>query len=149
MKRPTPMPTLETGPFWDAARQGELRLPRCRRCATIYYPPPPRCPRCLDSELQWELMSGQARILSWTKVHLDTVPGVTPPFTIAEAELVEQPGLVLVAHVASSEDLSAGLIVAIGFTEFDGEASFPELTVAGDQRRAGSAPGARAIAERR
>jgi uncharacterized protein len=134
MKRAVPMPTAETQPFWGAARQHELRLPRCCRCGKLHYPPPPRCPQCLDSELRWELLSGEARLLSWTRVHLDTVAGVAPPFTIAEAELIEQPGLVVVAHIVPGEELSTGMCLDVAFADADEMIAFPEFRVAGPRQ---------------
>lgn len=135
MKRPVPMPTVETRPFWQAARRGELRLPRCRACGKLHYPPPPRCPLCLASELQWELLSGRARLLSWTVGHLDTIPSVATPFTIAEAELVEQEGLIVVALMATSGALSHGMLLDISFVPPDeGDFAYPAFRLAHDQQ---------------
>jgi uncharacterized OB-fold protein len=132
------MPTSETRPFWDAARRGELCLPRCSRCAQLLYPPPPRCPSCLDSVLQWERLSGWARLLSWTRIHLETIPGVPPPFIVAEAEPVEQPGLVLVAHAVGIDEPAAGLVVEITFTTADDGTAFPEFRPARNAGQPGS-----------
>jgi uncharacterized protein len=125
--RPVPMPTAEALPFWEAARRHELCLPRCSHCLTWFYPPPPRCPRCLREHLTWTRLSGRACLNSWTTVHADLLPGVPPPFVIAEGELAEQPGLILVAHLVGTpaSQLQAGMALQISFADA-GRVAFPQ-----------------------
>jgi len=115
--RPLPVPSAETRPFWTAASKRELCLPRCRSCQNLSYPPPPRCPVCLRDDFAWESLSGQGRLKSWTTIHIDVLPGVEPPFIIGEVELVEQPGLIMVAHIAGTpaQMLQANAAVTISF----------------------------------
>jgi uncharacterized protein len=129
--RPVPVANAYTRPFWEGARSGELRLPRCSACRQLFYPPPPRCPRCLASALEWVRLSGRGRIAAWTTVHLATVPGVTPPFTVGEVELEEQAGLIVVALLAPPTDTAAiGCPVAIAFTEKDAAGiRYPEFRI--------------------
>lgn len=128
MVRPEPVPSRETAPFWDAAKDGRLRLPKCETCNSFYYPPLPRCPTCHRAEMDWQDLSGKATILSWTRVHLPTIPGVKPPFTLAEISLVEQPGVTIVALVqeALAPNLITGMYVQIVFAE-DGNYTFAEI----------------------
>jgi uncharacterized OB-fold protein len=67
--------------------------------------------------LKWKKLSGRCHIRSWTTVHLPSVPGVKPPFTICEAEPVEQAGIVLIAHLVgiSETELAIGREMQIGF----------------------------------
>jgi uncharacterized protein len=68
-------------------------------------------------DFTWEKLSGQGRLKSWTTIHIDILPGVEPPFTIGEVELVEQLGLIMVAHIvgAPAEMLQANAAVTISF----------------------------------
>jgi uncharacterized OB-fold protein len=119
--RPVPVATAETRPFWEAAKRQELSLPRCPRCALLHYPPPPRCPKCLGIELRWERLSGRGRLKAWTTVAIDLLPGVKPPYVIAEVELAEQPDLVMVAHVTGGPlrvDAEVDTAFAEGYPEF-------------------------------
>lgn len=126
MARPKPVTTAETEPFWHAARQGVLRLPQCNVCGQLSYPPAPRCRSCRSEALSWKQVSGRARLLSWTRVELPTIPGVQPPFTIAEIELAEQAGLIMTVLVrpALTDRLQAGMTIQVAFDP-DGDWSFP------------------------
>ena len=84
-------------------------------------------------DLAWEKLSGAGRLKSWTTIHIDVLPGVEPPFTIAEVELIEQPGLIMVAHIvgAPAETLTTDVAVKISFTasESDKSVALPEFRV--------------------
>lgn len=109
-----PLPTVETLPFWQSLRQGRLSLPRCVGCGELLCPPPPRCPRCLSDRLAWETLSGRGVLQGWTTVH-SALSGLRPPFTVAEVELAEQAGLVMVANLTEAPpvNLKAGARVTM------------------------------------
>jgi uncharacterized OB-fold protein len=71
------------------------------------------------------------RLKSWTTIHIDVLPGVKPPFTIAEVELIEQPGLIMVAHIVGTpaEQLKTDAAVKISFalSNTDKSVAFPEF----------------------
>ncbi len=137
-QRPIPVPTAETRAFWTGAAGNELWLPRCRSCGVLSYPPPPRCPRCLVDEFTWEKLSGTGRLKSWTTIHIDVLPGVEPPFVIAEVELTDQPDLIMVAHMvgAPAERLKRDAAVNVSFVPSgtDKNVALPEFRL-----RAGTA----------
>ena len=62
-------------PFWDAAAEGRLELPRCAECKRFRWPPGPFCPHCLSQRTEW-LASGPARLYSFTILPDRTVPGL-------------------------------------------------------------------------
>ena len=131
-RRPVPVSTADTRPFWTAAAAAELRLPRCARCAVLFYPPPPRCPRCGTKQLAWTKLSGRGRIIGLTAVHLPTIPGMAPPFTVVEVELEEQAGLIVSAVMVADEPVLpvVGDLVAIEFTPPDANAiAYPQVRV--------------------
>ena len=61
-------------PYWEAARNRELRFPRCSGCGTWRFPPGPMCPRCHSLEHEWALASGRGRLLSWVVIHPPVLP---------------------------------------------------------------------------
>lgn len=131
-RRPIPVPTDYTRLFWIAALAGELRLPRCPRCDLLFYPPPPRCPRCLGHQLAWMKLSGRGRIAGLTTVHLPTIPGVVPPFAMVEVELDEQSGLVITALLVpdSVDAPTIGDAVTIDFTQPDArKVAYPQFRI--------------------
>lgn len=94
MSGPIPVPTPETIPFWDAALQGRLVLPRCSPCASFFFYPRPFCPVCGSDEIEWVEVSGRARLTSYIINHRPLPPhepGV--PQVIALVTLEEGPRL--------------------------------------------------------
>jgi uncharacterized OB-fold protein len=118
-RRPMPIPDRSSQAFWDAAACHLLVVPRCEDCAKLLFPPSPRCPACAGDRLTWIELSGRVRLRSWTRMHLDVLPGMSPPFLVAEADLVEQPGTTLVALVEGLEpaELRTGMPLAVAFTD--------------------------------
>jgi uncharacterized protein len=90
--KPTPHPTPETRPFWDATAVGELHLQRCRSCDVHYFPPRPFCPHCDGDDVVWERTSGRGRLHTYMINHRPP-PGWRDeaPYVIAIVELEEGP----------------------------------------------------------
>lgn len=85
-----PTPTPETAPYWEGARAGELRIQRCRDCASAYFYPRPYCPRCGSAEVEWFAASGRATLASYI-ISERAAPGFEAPYVIAIVELAEGP----------------------------------------------------------
>jgi len=124
--RPVPKMTLETSPFWDRARENALSLPRCLQCERLHFPPLHRCPFCSGQELAWTTLSGRGKLKSWTIVYLPTIPGLAPPRTIGEVELLEQSGLTI-ALLADIERgaLAIDLEVQVAFSHDENGTAYP------------------------
>ena len=90
--RPLPAPTPETQHFWDGTAEGELRLQRCRSCATTYFPPQPFCPACSSGDVAIVRASGRGSLHSYVISSLGA-PGFDPPYVIAVVQLDEGPRL--------------------------------------------------------
>jgi hypothetical protein len=60
-----PVATPDTLPFWDAAREGRLRIQRCRDCERFFFYPRRFCRYCASSDVEWQDVSGNARLLSY------------------------------------------------------------------------------------
>ena len=52
-RRPLPIPTAFTEPFWEGTRIGELRVQRCNACGHWRWTPQIACPRCLSEDAEW------------------------------------------------------------------------------------------------
>lgn len=127
MGRAIPIPSADTRPFWDGAARGELRLPQCEKCDTLLYPPPPRCPRCLNKHLRWERLSGKGTLWSWTEIFVNAIPELAPPIAICEIALAEQHDLLVLAscNVPELARLSIGSSVQIYFADEGNGAHIP------------------------
>jgi uncharacterized OB-fold protein len=89
-----PKPTPETQPYWDAARDGELRIQRCTACGEHYFYPRPFCPRDGSAAVEWVKVSGRATLHSYVISHRPA-PGFEDevPYAIALVQLAEGPRL--------------------------------------------------------
>jgi uncharacterized OB-fold protein len=80
-----------TAPFWDGARAGELRMPRCRACGRVVWYPRPICPSCGGWDLEWVPLSGLGTIHSQVVVRVPVSPGLEPPYVVALVDIDEGP----------------------------------------------------------
>ena len=90
--RPLPVPTPETKHFWDGTALAELRLQRCRRCGSTYFPPQPFCPHCASDDVDVVRSSGRGSLYGYVISHL-AAPGFEAPYVIGVVELDEGPRL--------------------------------------------------------
>jgi uncharacterized OB-fold protein len=91
-----PTPTLPaitslTRPFWGAAAEGRLLLPRCNACGQHFFRPEVACTHCFATDWQWVEASGRGTLYSHSVVHRAPAPGFAVPFVLAVVELEEGP----------------------------------------------------------
>ena len=126
--KPLPVPVNPelTAPFWDAAKRGELVLPHCRTCSTVFFYPRELCPECLSSDLDWVTASGRGRVYSYTIVHQPAHPTfrADSPYVYAIVQLDE--GVRMVSNVVDCphDELAINMPVAAVF-----DAVTPETTL--------------------
>jgi len=53
-------------PFWQALREGEIRLQRCNACGDYVFYPRVICPGCSSRDLEWRPVSGRAKLYTYT-----------------------------------------------------------------------------------
>src|SRR5579871_2981660 len=97
-KRPVPVPTPLTQPFWDAAKEGKLAIQRCTQCGRYFHPPTTICLNCHSLALEFAPVSGSGKIAARTIMHDPRIQGFgenVVPFAVIAVELDEQPGLLL------------------------------------------------------
>jgi uncharacterized OB-fold protein len=85
-------------PFWDAAAERTLLMPRCGDCGTFRWPAGPFCPNCRSQAVEWTA-PGRGRIYSFTVLPVrgaqpDAAPQVRIP---ALVEFDDAPGVRLVS----------------------------------------------------
>jgi uncharacterized OB-fold protein len=87
-----PTRTADDDPFWAAAAEGRLVLPRCRACSTYIWYPRATCPRCHATDAEWVPGSGRATVYSYTVNTRAFGPWADrTPYVIAYVELEEGP----------------------------------------------------------
>jgi uncharacterized OB-fold protein len=84
-------PNVWTQPFWDAAAQHRLVVPRCTACGTFRFPPGPFCWRCRAQDVEWVQHDGNGTVYSFTVVRHGVIPEVREVLPVVAA-VVELPG---------------------------------------------------------
>ena len=111
-----------TAPFWRAAAEGRLALPRCPVCARWQWYPVEGLACHPDQEMEWVDVAGDGRVWTFTVVERAFLPsGGDPPFTVALIELDDAPGPLLVTTLVGPgrENPSIGERVRLSPTPCD------------------------------
>jgi len=126
---PRPAPALEahTEAFWRACRAGRLEFTRCVPCAWLIHPSRPICPRCRGRSLDVAVVSGRARLHSYTVNHQAWFPGQPVPYVIGLVELVEQDGLRLTTNIVNCplDRLAIGMPLRVCFETVTDDVALP------------------------
>ena len=96
-------------PFWKAASEGVLLVPRCHSCGRAHWYPRPFCPFCHSDHVEWERASGQDVVVSFTAVLRES-----PLTIVAYVRLLEGPVLLtnLIDCELSAQRIDARVVVA-------------------------------------
>ena len=87
-----PEPGPDGAPFWQAAAEGRLVLPRCQACGTYIWYPRTFCPACRSIGVDWVPASGRGTVYSFTVAQRGNGPWAgRAPYVIAYVELDEGP----------------------------------------------------------
>lgn len=109
-------------PYWEAARNGEFRLPRCARCEAFNWYPKDVCKSCGGAQFNWVRLSGRGRLFSWAVVRRALHPplAVFEPYVSALVELEEDAAVRVVTRLLDAEDaaLEIGQPVRVRFEDF-------------------------------
>jgi uncharacterized protein len=122
--RPRPVPTRDGLAFWRGLAAHDFTLPFCPECQAFFYPPQPRCARCLTGDIQWRSCTGLGTLRSWAVVRHPFTPGIPLPYVVAEIELDVQPGLVIDSTLTSPQDQSLQLGMPVTVTFIDDPRGF-------------------------
>jgi uncharacterized OB-fold protein/acyl dehydratase len=132
IRRIVPIPDDTSAPFWDAARRGELRIQRCCGCRRYQHPPVGLCPDCLSSDLVFEVVSGNGRLVAFTITHDARHPAYTAmqPYVVASVRLDEQDDLVLPTNLPGVplESIAPEMRVRVVFEDVGGGHVLPQFT---------------------
>ena len=125
--RPLPSPNALTEPYWQAAHQRELKLPRCESCTKFHFYPRSACPHCGSTALAWQAVSGKGEVYSYTVVHRAPSQGFAEqvPYVVALVALDEGPHLMTRLIQVQAEAVYIGLRVQVEFEKQDDETTLP------------------------
>jgi uncharacterized protein len=82
-------PDVFTAPFWEAAAEHRLVVPRCTRCGTFRLPPSAFCWSCQAQVVEWIEQPGRGAVYSFTIVWHPLLPDLADsvPYVPAVVEL--------------------------------------------------------------
>lgn len=125
-EKPIPSIIASEKPYWDFARQHELRVQRCGHCAALRYPASPICPECGRTAHIWAQMSGGGKVLSWVVFHRKYFDGFANdiPYNVSMIALDEGPVLISSVEGIANSELRKGLPVEAVF-----EDRTPEISI--------------------
>lgn len=94
-------PDVFTAPFWDAAREHRLVVPRCTACGTYRLPPSAFCYVCRTQDVEWVEQPGRGTLYSYTVAWHPLLPDVgdSVPYIPAVVELPDTGGVRLIANL--------------------------------------------------
>jgi uncharacterized OB-fold protein len=121
----------DTEPFWQAAKQDRLEVPKCGQCGHFRMPPTPFCPECQSTEVEWTQLSGRATVFSFAVVHgFPGLPDITMVPVVVDLE--GAPGARLVSDVVdvAPEDVHIGMELAVFFSPIADDWKLPLFRVA-------------------
>src|SRR4029450_10363807 len=78
--------------FWTSGADGRLRIQGCQDCKALVHPPVPVCPACRSRSWAPTVVSGRATVVGFTVNHHPWLPGLDPPYVIANVALGGGPG---------------------------------------------------------
>jgi uncharacterized OB-fold protein len=116
-EKPLPVMDDRNRPFWEAARQGELRLQRCARCGVFRFPASRHCPGCVGEDSEWVRVSGAGTVESFCLFHKAYFPGFESevPYNVAVVRLAEGARLYTNVVGIPNDRLRIGLAVEACF----------------------------------
>ncbi|HEY7066146.1 MAG TPA: OB-fold domain-containing protein [Chloroflexota bacterium] len=127
--KPIPVPSEESGPFWEACRRHEFRLQRCAACRQYWFPPSNVCPECLSDQWAWEPARGRGTVFSFVVFHRVYHAGFRDavPYPVAIIALDEGPRFLSNVVGCAIEDIRVGMPVEIVFEDVTDDCTLPKF----------------------
>ncbi|MDR7076052.1 putative OB-fold protein [Neobacillus niacini] len=118
-KKPLPMVDETNKPFWEAAKNREIKVQYCNTCNHYRYPVFSSCPLCLSTEFQWKPVSKTGEIWSYGFFHKNYFQGFENalPYNVAVIKLDDGPKLFSNIVEVTNHDLRVGMRVEAFFED--------------------------------
>jgi hypothetical protein len=132
-RKPLPVATEETRPYWESAKAHRLALPRCTACGRFRFPPTTFCPHCLSDAGEWTPVSGRGSVYSFVIMHqvYDQAFKDDVPYNVAAVQLDEGPRLYTNLVEIANEAIRVGMPVSVVYEDVSAEITLVKFRPAG------------------
>lgn len=117
MTLPEPRIEATTAPYWQAAAEERLLLPRCRSCGRVHHHPRGLCPYCWSADLDWVEAAGTGEVVTFSVVHQPPSPAFAVPYVLAVVELTEGPRMMTNIIDVDPARVTVGMAVTVTFEQ--------------------------------
>jgi uncharacterized OB-fold protein len=115
----------DSEPFWEGAKEGELRFVRCSACGEPDFPAAPHCRNCLSGALEWQVSTGHGTLYSYTIVWRPVTPDFTVPYAPAVVDLDEGYSMMTNLVGLDTDDIRIDMSVVVQFEALAGGLTLP------------------------
>jgi uncharacterized OB-fold protein len=128
-EKPLPIINEDNAPYWEYAREHQLRMQKCVNCGHIRFPVSIVCPRCHSLEMEWTRLSGKGKVYSYIIYHQAYHPAYKDdiPYVVAIIQLDEGPRMESNITDCRLEDLRVGMPVELYFDDVTEDVSLPKF----------------------
>jgi hypothetical protein len=139
-RKPLPQVNATTRPFWSAAADKRLSMPRCRACQAFTFPPRPTCSECGNDAFDWVGLSGRGTVYSFTVIRqVVGGPAVRAfeadiPYVVALIDLDEGPRITSNVVGCPVDAVAIGMPVEAMFEQASPEIWLPKFRPRADAR---------------
>ncbi len=124
-RRPQPIPSRDSLPFWEGAARGELLGQRCADCMLFRHPPRPMCPSCQSVNWEWIRLSGRGRIAAWMLPAHPRIPLFDYPLVCVLVDLDEGIRIFSNLYECDPDRVRNGMAVKVFFVPTAGDKQVP------------------------
>ena len=128
-RKPKPRPAPESLPYWQAAKEHRLALPKCEDCSQFWFPPSRTCPHCLSTNSSFQNVSGRGKVFSFVTFHrvYRSAFAEDVPYVVALVELEEGPRVLTNILGVTHEDVRCEMPVEVVFDDYDEDIAIPKF----------------------
>lgn len=127
---PLPHPSPATQPFWDAAKEDRLIMPRCAACGAYQFPPTTACNACGAERMEWVDVSGRGSVFSFVVFHRVYHPAFADkvPYVVAVIALDEGPRIISGVVGIPPSEVACDMPVRVVFEDVRDGVKLPKFT---------------------
>lgn len=124
-----PVSNADSREYWQGARNGKLKLRRCRSCAKVHFMPRFLCPFCWSEELDWIDSTGRGTVHSFTVIRRAPLAELADrvPYVVALVDLEEGPRMIANIMGDGALETRIGDSVSVAFEERRGDMVLPQF----------------------